>query len=73
MRGVSSITGIGTRLVEQGGVVSELVIDLIHEHIIVRLRHSLPDGKLQKEDRDCCERWQSANSTVRIPTTQKRS
>ena len=29
-------------------------IDLIHEHVIVRLRHSLPDGKLQKEERALC-------------------
>ena len=29
-------------------------IDLIHERVIVRLRHSLPDGKLQKEGRTLC-------------------
>ena len=29
-------------------------IDLIHERVIVRLRHSLPDGKLQKEERTLC-------------------
>ena len=29
-------------------------IDLIHERVIVRLRHSLPDGKLQKEERALC-------------------
>ena len=28
-----------------------LGIDLIHERVIVRLHHSLPDGKLQKEGR----------------------
>ena len=26
-------------------------IDLIHERVIVRLHHSLPDGKLQKKGR----------------------
>jgi len=29
-------------------------IDLIHERVIVRLRHSLPDGKLQKEEWALC-------------------
>ena len=29
-------------------------IDLIHERVIVRLRLSLPDGKLQKEERALC-------------------
>ena len=29
-------------------------IDLIRERVIVRLRHSLPDGKLQKEGRVPC-------------------
>ena len=29
-------------------------IDLIHKRVIVRLRHSLPDGKLQKEERALC-------------------
>ena len=29
-------------------------IDLIYECVNVRLRHSLPDGKLQKEERALC-------------------
>ena len=29
-------------------------IDLIRKRVIVRLRHSLPDGKLQKEGRALC-------------------
>ena len=29
-------------------------IDLIHERVIVRLHHSLPDGKLQKKGRALC-------------------
>ena len=29
-------------------------IDLIRERVIVGLRHSLPDGKLQKEGRALC-------------------
>ena len=29
-------------------------MDLIHKRVIVRLRHSLPDGKLQKEERALC-------------------
>ena len=41
---------LGTRLVGSG----HKTIDLIHEREIVRLRHSLPDGKLQKEGRALC-------------------
>ena len=32
----------------------QLPIDLIHERVIVRLCHSLPDAKLQKEERALC-------------------
>ena len=35
-------------------VQSSLEIDLIRERVIMRLRHSLPDGKLQKEERPLC-------------------
>ena len=36
-------------------------IDLIHEPVIVRLRHSLPDGKLQKEERVLFYSWIAVN------------
>ena len=41
-------------VVSSGLILVTFIIDLIHEHVIVRLRHSLLDGKLQKEERALC-------------------
>ena len=41
----------GSYVLSYSSLLRHSSIDLIHERVIVRLRHSFPDGKLQKEER----------------------